>query len=241
METTYKNPARPRHGRTYNEDYFAVIVTEEQAYWLGMFYGDGFISPSKNTVGMSLAEQDRHHLCKLAIAVGDKPSSIRTYEPNEDNWQVQRTVRILFGRKRFYETFVALGYCNRKANYADFPPIPGHLLPHFIRGMFDADGYASLSISQGKYKSIARFRLSISVANEMLAQRLRDTLHAATGEHVGINRDKRIWAVRATNQKALTALHQYLYDDATVFLERKRKKFDEAITYSANSAAQPAA
>lgn len=241
MQTIHKNPTRPRHGRTYNEEYFAAIVTEEQAYWLGMLYGDGFLSPSKLTVGISLAEEDQPHLAKLAVAVGDKPSSIRTYEPQANNWQVQRTVRLLFGRKRFYETLVALGYCNRKANYTDFPPIPEYLLPHFIRGMFDADGYASLSISQGKYKSIVRFRISISVANEMLAQRLRDTLNIATGEHIGISRDKTIWAVRATNQKALTALHHYLYEDATVFLERKRKKFDEAITYSANSAAQPAA
>ncbi|AFM10734.1 LAGLIDADG family homing endonuclease [Turneriella parva] len=241
MDKSNHNPARPRHGRTYNEEYFAVITTEEQAFWLGMFYGDGFLSPSKKTVGISLAEQDRHHLCKLAITVGDKPASIRTYEPKEGNWQVQRTVRILFGRKRFYETFVALGYGNRKADYADFPSIPDHLLRHFIRGMFDADGYVTHSLSRGKYKSIVRFRFSISVANESFAQRLRDTLQAATGEYIGISRDKTIWAVRATNQKALVALHHYLYEGATVFLERKRKKFDEAILCSANCAAQPAA
>lgn len=242
METTVKQPVRRGYSRrNYNEDYFAEILTEEQAYWLGIIFGDGFLSPGKNTVGVSMAEQDKGHLCKMAISVGDTPDSIRTYAPRSNNWQVQRMVRLLFGRRRFFQSLVALGYGNRKADYSDFPPIPAHLLRHFIRGLFDADGYVAHYLSPGKYKSIARFRFSISIANEQLAHRLCSTLAAETGHHFGISRDHSIWAIRATNQQALRALFTFLYANATVFLERKRSKFEAAIAYSATGPSAPAA
>lgn len=239
MEKHDKKPHRQGNKRrNYNEDYFAEILTEEQAYWLGFLFGDGALTPSKNTVGLALASGDRSHLCKLAVAVGDKPSSICIYQPAASNWQVQPSVRILFGRKRFYQHLVKLGFTNKKAGYSDFPPIPKHLFPHFIRGWFDADGYASMSLSAGKYKTIARYRFSISVANEQLATRLCAYLREKSGEHLGINRDHSIWAVRATNFNALRALHDLLYKDANVYLERKKTKFDAAINYPTRPTAQ---
>lgn len=228
-------------GRNYDLDFFRDITTEEQAYWLGFIRADGYLSPSKNTVGVTLAVEDKAHLAKLARAVGLGESAIRIYKRQPGNWQVQDSARLLFCRKRFYESFVALGYTNCKADYADFPPIPANLLRHFIRGMFDGDGCAGLSLYEGKFKTIARFRFSISVANELMANRLCDTLREATGEHVGISNDHSIWAVRATNQTVLRSLYHYLYDGATVFLERKRMKIEAAIQYSPDNNTKPAA
>lgn len=239
-----KNNKKPRSGykgRNYNVDFFRKILTEVQAYWLGFFFADGFITPSKGTVGITLAFEDFNHLLKLALSVGLDASAIKIYKRSPGNWQVQDSVRLLFARRPFYESFLELGYSRRKADRVQFPDIPAHLLRHFIRGMFDGDGYVNLHISKGKYKDIARFHWGLSVANEQFAQLILRTLREATGEHIHLGRDHSIWRVNATNQVALIALYRYLYEDATVFLERKHNKFLEAINFDRHGNQSPAA
>ena len=48
---------------TVNHDSFNSIKTEEQAYWLGFMYADGYVS--SGYVGLSLAVRDSFHLEKF--------------------------------------------------------------------------------------------------------------------------------------------------------------------------------
>lgn len=230
-------------GRQYDAAFFARITTEEQAYWLGFIRADGYLVPSKNTVGVTLAAQDKGHLIKLARAVGLEASAIKTYKPTKQykGWQVQDSVRLLFGRKAFYQSFVDLGYCNRKASYKEFPPLPEHLLRHFIRGMFDGDGTVGIYFSEGKRRPITRYGWGISVPNEVMAILLMRTVEQAIAQPLSLIRDHDIWSVRSMNQPTLRLLFNYLYEGATVWLERKRLKFEEAIKEKNDEDQKPAA
>lgn len=245
METQAPNtdPKGRFTGRQYNASFFVKITTEQQAYWLGYIRAAGYLVPSKTTVGITVTIQDKDHLVKLAHATELVASAIKTYRPTKHykGWPIQERVRLLFSRKEFYQSFVDLGYCNRRASYEDFPPLPEHLLRHFIRGMFDASGIVGIEDLEGKRRGTARYKWEISLSNEVMAVLLQRTLEQAIRQPLSLGRDHDIWAVQETNQPTLRLLYQYLYDGATVWLQRKRLKFEEALQEKCGDNPKPAA
>lgn len=230
-------------GRQYNSSFFVKITTEQQAYWLGYIRAAGYLVPSKTTVGITVTTQDKDHLVKLAHATGLDASAIKTYRPTKHykGWLIQDRARLLFSRKEFYQSFVDLGYCNRRASYEEFPPLPEHLLRHFIRGMFDGSGIVGIEDLEGKRRATAHCKWEISLHNEVMAVSLQRTLEQAIRQPLSLGRDHDIWAIRETNQPTLRLLYQYLYDGATVWLQRKRLKFEEALQEKYGDNAKPAA
>ena len=58
---------------------FQSITTEEQAYWLGFIYSDGYITEKTNRFGIELNIEDYNHLQNL-LDLMDSNLKIRTRE-----------------------------------------------------------------------------------------------------------------------------------------------------------------
>lgn len=115
-----------------NSDYFSEITTEEQAYWLGVLYGDG--SVFKNGCGnyaCYLAMIDREHIEKFKNAV----NASHPIKENADG-----TYSIQFTDEKLTDDLRKLGCDENKTDSSTLPDLPESLRPAFVRGLFDADG-----------------------------------------------------------------------------------------------------
>lgn len=203
----------------YNIKRFKSIHTEEEAYWLGFLYADGYIDVYGNAIELSLKKQDENHV----IAFRDFVGNCKTYDKMVDG-HMQHRVNVL--SKALCSNLIANGCMNAKTFILQFPTkniVSHNLMHHFIRGYFDADGCIcsiksglSFSIVGASYGMIAAMydcivkstgirRNSVTVS---IKNRKNPLYHAGNSARVDINK-----------------IFSYLYKDATVFLKRKYDKF----------------
>ena len=122
---------------TFNKDIFNNINNEQKAYWLGFLLGDGSIS--HNNLRIELSEKDKGHIAKFKKFMESdnpiKPSRKNCYTFNINN-------------TNFVESLSRFGLVQNKTYLNVTTPysyIPKRLLTHFYRGLFDADGWISVS------------------------------------------------------------------------------------------------
>lgn len=111
-----------------NSHFFESIDSPEKAYWLGMLYGDGWLTESTGVVGLAL--QEKAHVERFREA-------IESDHPIEERNGIYR---IRIGRENMVESLSHLGFDGEKTNSSTLPDITESLQCHFIRGLSDADG-----------------------------------------------------------------------------------------------------
>lgn len=214
-------------------DFFEKIDTEAKAYWLGFLYADGCITDT-GVVNLLLAGYEKAHLAKFKQALNAE----HRLEERSDKMtskkgitRMQACVKIRLHSKLMCSHLKRLGIGPRKTFGLQFPTsdqVPGNLIHHFIRGYFDGDGtiyYGRPGVrSNGSWtfavisadSFIKRFR-------KVLTEQVRIDSHRVYPhpESKGVS----YFAVRSVPD--LNRIRDYLYKDATIYLERKRIIFDE--------------
>lgn len=231
---------------TYNQDYFEVIDTEEKAYWLGFLYTDGYVTTGYRW-GVQFSSTDYEHLVKLN---GCLKSNItirtRTYKAKEyKGYKIKETeaCSLNFKNKKMYEDLVAKGVVPNKTSILQFPNediLPRHLRPHFVRGLFDGDGsfvfYRKDMVRKDRGNKIYN-RLSKEISFVCKSQEFVDGLWSAILEDCGVefrketcHRDN-LGKLRLSKAKDMEVFLNYLYEGATIFLNRKQEKANEILDY----------
>jgi len=216
-----------RAHRKYNldESFFEKIDSEEKAYWLGFFSGDGTIT-DENRLKLRLAIKDKVHLKKFKEIV---QWNGRDYFPKG-----QKALEVNFRSFKMVKDLANYFVTPRKTFAVKFPNIPKSLERHFIRGVFDADGCIcrSISISRGKSG-----QLYICHRGEFDIQGNKEFILAIQSRLVELGlpitsisySSKSINRVRYGGINQLKTVYKYLYEDATVFLERKKGLFGDIL------------
>jgi hypothetical protein len=99
------------------------------------------------------------------------------------------------------------------------PLIPFEVRHHFVRGYFDGDGSICHTIYKGKRRVLISFRGT---------QNFLEGVHLATGLPTGgiyPKTGKGIKALSFCGKLRMLQLAEYLYKDATIYLERKHGRF----------------
>ena len=115
------------------------------------------------------------------------------------------------------------------------PNLPKHLYRHFIRGYFDGDGTVFMDRKW--------LRSNICSISENFLIELQGLLNDENIENrinVEIRKNKKykvpqgvsencmnMYRLYVSKQEALKKFYHYLYDDATIYLERKKIKFED--------------
>jgi len=117
---------------------------------------------------------------------------------------------------------------------AKFPNIPKTLERHFIRGKFDADGCICRArrITYGQSGQIYIF-----YGGEFCIEGNKEFILSIQSrfEELGLPQNsisysgKRINRIRYGGVNQLKIIYKYLYENATIFLERKKKLFEEIL------------
>lgn len=210
--TTMRDASHSKQIYKINESYFDSIDTEDKAYFLGFLYADGTNSSIRNCVRLQLSEKDVSILKILNNFLGSsRPLSYRkSKNKNESNLYV-----LSINNKHISQQLYKLGVIDRKTFILEFPEwLASTLYPHFIRGYFDGDGSISGTFSLAGTKNLLMRIQEILMENCAL-------------EKTKISPIGKIYILSYGGSKQLSRIREFLYKDATIFLERKKLRFDE--------------
>jgi len=204
----------PGNKYRFNERYFQYIDTEEKAYWLGMLAADGNIHKSSRRgtykITLSLKEEKPDHLRKFLNDIGsNKPVQTR-----KDQF------RATASSKYFECDLIPKGIVECKSLIL-MPPVgvPDNLISHWIRGYFDGDGSVYFS-KDGKIK------VTFAGTHEIC-----EFINSQVNNCGNIHKNKNIFMLRFQSKNSTKIIEDYLYYNATIFLERKYLKFRQRSKY----------
>lgn len=105
-----------------------------------------------------------------------------------------------------------------------FPKIKESLIRHFIRGYFDGDGTVGIYKNKSD-KEYYTLRSGFCSGSERFMYQLADKL-PCINKTVQKGKDTNIWSITFSVKDSIR-LYNYMYKDATVWLKRKRDKFEQ--------------
>lgn len=210
-----------------NESYFDVVDSETKAYWLGYLAADGTVRVREqvdkygnhkthgNSIHLKLSTMDEEHLKKFRDEVC--PNSVLKYSTSvvktkKGNISTSNNVVLNLYSNYLVSQIVDKGVGPRKTFTIGKPNIEGKYIKHYIRGLFDGDG--CVSIEDGK-----RLNYKITTASENM-----NTFLSELFESLSINMVRRGINCIIGRKEDTMKFYNYIYDDATVWLERKKDK-----------------
>lgn len=218
----------------YNNE-LSIIDTEQKAYLLGLLYADGCITIGKG-------KKNKAYICRLSLTDKDiiqklhKAFPFFNYEIFDfgkygNNQKIQYALRKT--STKLFNDLKKNGLHERKSyqnkDLITLPNLKDHLISHFIRGYFDGDG--SINISK-KRPNLRRVEIC-SVTKELLLQ-FKQHL-----EKIGINcpifreksnlRIQTLYVLEWIKSEDILDLKHFLYNNSTLFIDRKKELFDSFI------------
>jgi intein-encoded DNA endonuclease-like protein len=205
--------------RKFNDHFFDEINSEEKAYWLGFLYADGCIQNRQTGQKLvSLAVKDKEVIDKFIQSIeGDFET--KTYT---DVHVVHLTSSIMF------DALVKHGCIPRKSLVLKFPELNQSLIHHFIRGYFDGDGTVFICNPKNYNRTSTIYRsigVGICGTQEFLEGVSR--LASVNQPKKDKRKEKNIWYLSFSGSKKVAHFYDYIYKDATLYLTRKKEKFEQ--------------
>lgn len=190
-----------------NHDYFSSVTTEAQAYWLGFLAADGCVTgKNANVVSLLLSNKDLAHVELFKSTV----SSTHTISSNSRDCS-----GIKFHSDKMAKDLAKYNIVKRKTYTYEWPTnLSSTLARHFIRGVFDGDG------------SISGNFFLCGTESLLLTIRALFAESCATNPNISVFKRQGTFGLAYSGRLQLQRLRDYLYSDATVFLKRKKDKFD---------------
>ena len=198
---------------------FSVIDNEASAYWLGFFAADGSVSHKAEggqpVISLTIQSADVTHLRAFQKAMRCV-HPIRTYLYGRRRYPA---VRLAFASGPMAADLLRLGVRPQKRHGLTFPDIPAALLYHFMRGYFDGDG----SITPGGVKNpsftVVGYEAFVKEYQRILIR------------ECDLNLTRLAWrfgtpSLVYVGRTQLQRIRAFLYRDATVYLRRKKDRFD---------------
>lgn len=208
-------------------DFFSVIDTEEKAYFLGMFTADASLSKNSNRLSWSIKDTDILLMQKFLDNVKLPHTLIQRNNTNFDSI----INRIDINSRQIHDDLVSKGLVPAKSytNMQPYLDIPIDLLHHYIRGIFDGDGWFSLTtvnknrtIEAGVCNTlgICTFIKSVLTDNDIA---IRNNIAKNNNQQ-----NNELYRIRIQSKLEIEKLIDYLYSGSTLYLDRK---YDECMMF----------
>ena len=206
--------------KQHNSTFFDSIDTEEKAYWLGFFYADGYLDKNGSLLKIDLTAKDALHLQRFAD-IFQREVRVHARSADKRNGRVYKVATCAISCAYLWKELRAKGIKQGNTLSEDdsiFQHVSDELLHHFVRGFFDGDG----TVYRNKEVLVFGFVGSIS-----FIAHLREVLIAMAGlTATKIGRNGKLSLIRWSGNRLSNRFKDWLYEDATVWLERKRHVFD---------------
>jgi len=208
-----------------DDRYFKRIDTENKAYWLGFVAADGCISEDRSSLTIILSKKDSDHLSRFKTAI--RSNHPLTFSVSEG----KPTVRVILTSPKLVTDLINHGITPRKTFTIQWPELRFCLQSHFLRGYFDGDGCfqtpkSSYVRQDGHRSAQLAFGLVgscslIPVARKLLIQECE--LSPVKIQRAN-RKDRKQEVVKFVykGNRQLVRIANFMYEDATTFLPRKR-------------------
>lgn len=206
----------------YDRNFFKKVDSEAKAYFLGFILGDGHLKDKEaKLVSIKIKKEDKPILQKFIHIIGGEEKQIRN---------VNDFVELNIASQEWVKDLIKLGVPSGKKAFIEtnvLKNVPKNLHQHFIRGIFDADG--SISIDKKRGDGLIYLLVNITGTKTICSQ-FKSFFDYNT---ISISKTKQINGHSHFCTKTLVSLDDVnnftikLYKDATIYLERKRKKIEE--------------
>lgn len=231
----WPDPQQRRHVRSSQRPgarFFDEIDDEASAYALGLIVADGYIGqgPRRERIGFEVSARDSVLADWLAEQLGG--TVVTRHRPNlrePGKYWTMRSMRA--GGVHLVGALADKGVAPRKSQAEDgtepLRHVSNDLFPHFLRGLFDGDGSAFVN---------QRGRVVVELCgNRMLMAALQRRLCAVLGlQRAAVAGDANavqvFGKVRWVHPLDTWRLYRFMYDDATIGLERKESVLARAST-----------
>lgn len=214
----------------YNENYFKKIDTERKAYFLGFILADGcvYFGTNKNSYRfqMNLQAQDRYILEELQKDI-ESDYKIQDKQFGCDKNGDPILISLLkINSSKLCEDLMNLGVVPRKSMRQEMKKdlIPDKLIKHFIRGYFDGNGSCSIRKNSISLDFLGSKTICLQIDEYLKSNKInKNVLYG--------NKKNELYGLRINNTDNKILLYYYLYKDATIYLKRKKEKFDKFLQY----------
>lgn len=209
-----------------------TISNEKEAYILGMLYADGYISGNQQ-IGLRLKDTDKNLV-----------EEIKNYFSKEIKLQYDKRKKcygFVVSSKVLVENLETLGMLRHKTNIEfSMPNIPENLQRHFIRGYFDGDGSIYMckkdiktpylkgyicSPTKTILENIQSVLLSNDIDCKINFEKRKGRLMRCVDSFIISSCD--MYRLFIRKKEALRKFYHFLYDDCSIYLERKKEVFDK--------------
>lgn len=215
-----------------NQDYFDKIDNQDKAYWLGFLYADGYVRLKNGKSGhlkIRLKNTDIEHLklfndcIKSSYPIKNDIIS-KVVVDGKDHTSLCCELHI-YNTKLVKDLF-KWGCVNKKSMIIEFPTfLDNELIRHFIRGYFDGDGCV--------YKNRIGF-VSGSI-NFMTSLKSFLDLNFLKNDNSSSFKEGKYYILEYSTDLFFINFYNYIYRKSTIFLKRKKLKFDNVILNKCHS------
>lgn len=202
-----------------NDSFFHNINSEEKAYWLGFISADGTINnyhSGQYGFKLSLKASDDSFLKMFLKSISAKFDIV--YKQIKLNNKIYKICEVSFCSKEFVTDLLQYISYNKTQNIS-MPHINQKFVRDYIRGFIDGDGCFYINKKNSKKKSFEMIayneKILLDIQQEFSNNNIVSKIYTLKNE----NKKLGVYA-----NKSLIRLHHYLYDDATIYMERKYEK-----------------
>lgn len=224
--TRTKTPRRHKGkaARQYHFDTTAFdnIDNEEKAYWYGFIHADACVH--RTSLRLILEASDKPHIEKFnKFLKSEYEIHLRN---RKSDGKIRKKARLIVTDKNFTDRLRELGITPHR-KYFDLSELPQELYHHWVRGYFDANGCITRIINKGNRYTA---RINFSAPNKDIIIWIKDQLMQFSkipDKKVQKIKNKEAYCIDYGGKNICEKIYNYMYKDATVFLDRKKKKFME--------------
>jgi len=207
-----------------NHNYFDIIDTEEKAYWLGFLYADGYIRERKsgNSLEMKLSIKDKHHLERFRESIESNHKIVDGFNTVKYKGGVSSShmSSLAIYSQQLVKSIKTQGFHSRKTFTIEQPKINDSLMNHFVRGYFDGDG--TFRFVEKKHNTTGIACASESFRGFLIEELLKNDIKV--NYYGGIS-------LLIQNKIDNNKFYNYIYNNATVYLERKKEIYERFREY----------
>jgi hypothetical protein len=212
-----------------DENIFTSIDSHEKAQFLGLIYADGSLSKSSTNISIRLREDDIDYLdqWRVNLLKTNRPFFF-SYREKMTNPITKKEYKTPFRMailditcKKIYEDSLALGLKpNKSKENLGMPEIKDQFKLSFILGLFEGDGCVTFCQKSRCFQIACQEKMAFDVKKYF----------ESIGIFATVYKRPSIYILQVARWQDLQKLYLLLYQSASIFLKRKKEKFQKLLS-----------